>query len=163
VRSIFTLEQWEALMDPALILAALLFWNPAQGARGTTSYETLQAWSNAIAAACEGPRQCLMLGALASEETHFAPWVLDGSCQSAEWRQKHKVYTVCDSGEGYGPWQIHRQAWAAAEKELSLPDDLIIPSDHAWVAAKILRTRPLAWSTYKQAKADVDKWLMLHP
>jgi hypothetical protein len=147
-------------MNPALILAALLSWNPANGARGATTDDTLAEWANVIASVCQGTRECLTLAALASEETRFSPWVLDGSCNHQGWRALHHKDKVCDGGKAYGPWQVWADAWA---KVSSVPPEMSGPQEYAAVALHLLRANPRGWMVYDAARADVDKWMRAHP
>jgi hypothetical protein len=149
-------------MNPVLILAALLVWNPGgvRGSRGSTTDETLGGWAQAIAAVCQGTRECLMLAALASEETRFAPYVLNGDCNRQGWRALHKMDKVCDSGHSYGPWAIMDTTWA---REAPFAPESADPNAYAQVALHLLRTNPHGWMTYDAAHADVDKWMTGHP
>lgn len=155
-------------MQAALILVALLAWNPAGnlGGRGSTTDATLRTWADAIAKQCASPRECLTLAALASEETRFAPYTLNGDCNNHDWRLAHKMDKACDGGEAYGPWSIHKSAWYSVDPDIAPPDTQNGAFDaptHVWVAVRILRKRPMAWTTYRAATRDVDAWLAAHP
>lgn len=150
-------------MNPALILAALLAWNPggAKGSRGSTTDDTLTVWADAIAAVCTSRAECLLMASLASQETHFAPWVLDGDCNREAWRRMNLKDKVCDGGHSYGPWAIMDTTWATVTS--FAPDALGIgPREHAEVAIHLLRTNPRGWMTYAAAKTKADAWMAAH-
>jgi hypothetical protein len=135
------------------IFAALLAWNPPAGSRGTTPDETLLTYATAIDAVCVGPRECLMLAAIASRESRFAPYILDGACNRARAVARSKR---CDNGLAFGAWKMHEGAWSAPSlKNLS-------PLEHARIACRIYRTSPYLWTTLRLATKDVDAYISLH-
>jgi hypothetical protein len=141
------------------IFAALLFWNPPTGARGATPDSTLREWADQIAMICSNTRECMRLAAIPSEESRFAPHILNGDCNNDIWRRANKADKVCDSGKAFGPYQIQRQAW---ESVISQDISTATPADHVGVAAMLLKTRPHAWSVYTVAAAKADTYISTH-
>jgi hypothetical protein len=158
----------------AIIIAALLSWNPGGklGARSTTPDEVLAEWGTAIADACnleeDGRKlttlECLTLAGIPSEETHFAPHILDGSCNIQRWRALHHQDKICDGGKAYGVFQVWPQAWASVApvggKENPSERD---PFVNALVARRLLLKHPHGWMTYDVAHAKAVAWLAAHP
>jgi hypothetical protein len=160
------------MVDAGLIFAALLAWNPSQGGRGTTSDVMLREWADAIASACVlsedartlSTRECLTLAAIASEETHFAPYVLDGSCQRAQWRKEHpKLFYACDSGRAFGVFQVWPRAWASVAPAGGEDPSIRDPFVNALIARRLLLKNPRGWMTYEAARSKADKWVASHP
>src|SRR5580704_2457481 len=155
-------------MQATLILAALLVWNPAAGARGATPDAVLAEYAAAIADVCNleedgrtlSAEQCLTLAAIPSEETHFAPWVLDGSCNRMGWRAMHQMHKVCDGGKAYGVFQVWAKPWADVAPAGGKDDPAIRdPFVHALVARRLLLKNPRGWMTYDTARSKADAWL----
>ena len=140
------------------IFAALLFWNPPTGARGATPDSTLRDWADTIAMVCDTPLECLYQASIASEETRFAPYVLDGRCNDAGWRALH-IEKACDSGLAFGPWQIQAHAWASVSSE---DERNAGPLAHAQAAVKLLRKNPLAWSVWDVARRKAETYIAHH-
>lgn len=140
------------------IFAALLFWNPLTGARGATPDSTLRDWADTIAIVCVDTKECLRLAAIASEETRFAPHVLNGDCNRQGWRALHKS-KACDGGLAFGPWQIHEHAWSSVSSEDVASAE---PLAHAWAAVKLLHKNPLAWSVWDVARGKADTYMAHH-
>jgi hypothetical protein len=135
------------------ILAALLAWNPLAGKRAGTSDEILAAYAEFIANVCADPLECLTVAALASEESRFAPWVLDTSCNGL--RQSGNRL-ACDKGNAWGAWQLHQGTWTALDLSV------VTPQAQAEVAVRLYRRAPYLWSTYKVAKRKAQEWLQSH-
>ena len=160
-------------MNPAYILAALLAWNPGgkQGARGSTTDAVLTEWATAIADVCNldedgrklTPLECLTQAAIASEETRFAPYILDGSCNIQGWRALHHLDKKCDGGKAYGPWQVWQPAWVSVAPLGGENPDTRDPFEHALVARRLLLKNPHGWMTYDAAKAKAEAWMRAHP
>jgi hypothetical protein len=160
------------VVDAGLILAALVAWNPPQGGRSTTPDVVLDEWAGAIASACDlnedgrtlSTRECLTLAAIASEETHFAPYVLDGSCQRVQWRREHpKLFYACDAGRAFGVFQVWPAVWASVAPAGGEDPSNRDPFVNALIARRLLLKNPRGWMTYEAARAKADKWVAAHP
>lgn len=126
-----------------LILAALLVWTKQPA-------EALEPWAGAMSVVCTSERECLLLAAQAFVEGGFTTPVLSGDCERAEWRAAQHGWWrhACDGGLAHGPWQLHDPRAAHASPELQ-----------ASVALETLRRSPRAWTTWREARAQVAWWL----
>lgn len=126
-----------------LLLAALTSWGvPAP---------TADTYARAMAAVCASERECVRLASYAFvESAHFAPWVLDESCNSKEWRDGRRGWErrACDGGLAYGPWQVHDEAMRGASPEFQ-----------ASYALVLLRRDRTLWSTWRAAESHAAWWM----
>jgi hypothetical protein len=137
------------MMTPQYLLTALLAWNPATGARGNTPDSVLAQYAQAIANVCKTDIECLELAAIASQESRFAPYVLDYSC--------NRVRHGCDGGHAYGAYQMHEGTWTA--KDIRHCDI----ETQTNIAMKLYRKRPWAWSTHRAAVRVARQYLKANP
>jgi hypothetical protein len=147
------------------IFAALLFWNPSLGGRSTTTDTVLHQWADMIAMQCGDTRECMRLAAIASEESRFAPYILDGKCNDSKWRLTNKVDKKCDHGLAFGPWQIQEHAWetySGIDKSGINCRETCNMDLHVYVAISILQKNPHAWSVYTVAAAKADAYISTH-
>lgn len=129
----------------ALVLKALVLWT--SGSRAHPTEEALRPWADAMASVCMTERQCLEMAAVAVEETHFAAWAVDQSCNDAAWRARNQVHRVCDSGKAFGPWQVQDERFRGASPEFQ-----------ASVVAERLHRNPRAWTTWDAAQKRAASW-----
>ena len=128
------------------LLVALMTWTGKPA-------ETLQPWSDAMAAVCDSKEECTLLAAQAFVESRFEPWVIDQSCNHREWRETHRGWLkkACDGGNAVGVWQIHDVRLLGAS-----------PQEQAAEAVDWLRKRPHAWTTWRAARSHAAWWLSGH-
>jgi hypothetical protein len=112
----------------------------------------LMAWSRAIHGECDTNLECYDLASVSSDESNFVSWVLDYSCNDAEWRRLNQKDKVCDRGAAFGPFQIQDPGLKGASPEI-----------HAMRALSILRSAPQMWTVWPHAHARAKAWLARHP
>ena len=112
----------------------------------------LQPWADAMVDVCQSKLSCLRQASLAVQESHFAPHVVDQSCNDSVWRRTHRVDRICDGGKSYGPWQVMDPKFQGADAAFQ-----------ASVVAEMMKTRPEAWTTRAAAWNLADAWLAAHP
>jgi hypothetical protein len=105
-------------------------------------------WAQAMGGVCVSKLECLRLAALAYEETRFAAWAVDQSCNDSEWRKTHKKDKVCDSGKAFGPWQVQDERFRGASPEFQ-----------ASVSLEMMRRYPESWTTKRKAWQRADAWV----
>lgn len=127
-----------ALPEPVLaveVLAALESQSPR------VLEETMRPWANAIADQADNRRDALRMAFVVSDESHFAPEVLDYRCN-------HGGYRSCDHGNAVGPFQMWDRSLMGAS-----------PEEHVRKAYARMRVDPYAWATFKRARAQADAWV----
>jgi hypothetical protein len=111
--------------------------------------EDMREWAQAIVDAGGSGDERLLLASQAFVESRFMPWVVDQSCNDADWRSRQPgwIRKSCDGGLAFGPWQIHDPSLYGAT-----------PLAQARAAVKILRENPRAWTTWKAARSQAAWW-----
>lgn len=144
-------------MTPLALVLTVLSTGAPQ-ARPEVITDVAEAIVSAVEETGHDVREAIELAELAVEESHLAPWVMDGRCNDPGWRATTEAKrlmrgtTGCDGGHALSAWQVHVYPGGPSKAVLLNIHDAALYVAQEWAV------HPQRWSTWKRVRQQSARW-----